>query len=64
MDKFQKSYIMNKKIIISMSEQELKEINGGFILPLIAIVIGYTSAVASFIYNMGKDGKSGASNKD
>ena len=54
---------MNSKLYLSISEQELKEINGGFILALTAIVIGYACAAAAFIYTMGKDGKSGVSNE-
>lgn len=53
---------MKTNLCNSMTKQELRNTNGGILVPVIAIAIGYACAAASFIYNMGKDGKSGVSN--
>ncbi len=53
---------MNKDLQIQMTKQELLKINGGIVLEIIGIAVGYALTSAAFIYSMGKDGKSGVSN--
>jgi bacteriocin-like protein len=55
---------MDKTLFIPISQNELKEINGGILIAIAAISITYGCWATSFIYNMGKDGKSGDSKNE
>lgn len=55
-----KIQIMKKEYQI-LTKNELRDTQGGFLLAGLGIMIAYTASAAAFIYNMGKDGKSGVS---
>jgi hypothetical protein len=55
---------MDQKMLIPLTKNEMKKVNGGIFIAVAAITIAYSCWAATFIYNMGKDGESGLSNKD
>jgi hypothetical protein len=55
---------MNSNMLIPLTKKEMMKTNGGIIIALAAITIAYSCWAVTFIYNMGKDGKSGMSNSD